>query len=146
MAQAHTSASDHTNGRAWIVYPLLVIQIAAATWLGQQWEPAPDVWAFVLAASISTIFPATWLFDKPSTFRELWAIGMLLQMFGVMIMAMTGVLLGWGLLERLPTMGVSFFVCAFGLIWMVVYLILFGASRLINLTKVDRANAQHSKH
>jgi hypothetical protein len=147
MTKSDAGTKDHNNnGRPWIVYPLLLIQIAAAAWLGRQWEPSPELWASVLVVSISIIFPAAWMFDKPSAFRVPWAVGLLLQLFGVMIMAMTGVLDGLGLLAQKPTMGVSFFACLLGLLWMGVYLSLFGTSRLINLARQDRANVPHSKH
>jgi hypothetical protein len=142
MTQAKASAKRRDVGRWWIVYPSLLIQMAVVAWLGRQWEPSPNQWALVLVPSICIIFPAALMFDRPTVFKELWALGLLLQMAGVMAMAIGGVALSFDSSEPSRTMGVSFFACLFGLIWLGVFLLLFGAKRFVHATRDDRGRVQ----
>jgi hypothetical protein len=63
---------------------------------------------------------------------------MILQMLGVMVMAMGGITLGLGLPEQSRMMGISFFACLLGLIWMGAFLILFGTRLLVNMARRRR--------
>ena len=142
MTQVTANPKRRDIGRWWIVYPLLLIQIGVAGWLGRQWQPSPDQWAFVFVPSVCIIFPAAWMFEKPTAFKEPWALGIMLQMLGVMVIAIGGVTLSLGFPEPGRMIGASFFACLLGLIWMGAFLILFGTKLLVNIIRRTTPHAR----
>lgn len=109
-------------GRWWVVYPIVLTQMMVATWLGQQWKPTDSLFLAAVSISSCLLFPAIFLGvvgSKP--FVEFRSVGLLMLLFGSMLMAVTPFAMIGNPQFRSLSMGVSTISCLAGVAWLLVW-------------------------
>ena len=119
------SRQVESAGRWWIVYPLTIGQLVAAVWIGLQWYPFAELTLAIMTPAIALFFPIVFLsLHGPEKLREWRGIGLLLTNFGLLVMAIGGLLkaLVGGLQDNIT--GVSAALCGCGLCWLLLWIAL----------------------